>query len=119
MQKTTQIVLTKLSVKTGEDQDEKISIDCFGELLGQAWSYKRGLSDKVSNPAIDEIYRTALSAGAIGGKLLGAGGGGFILFFVRPQNQSQVLKALKGLVHVPFSFDSSGSKVVLYQPDGL
>jgi D-glycero-alpha-D-manno-heptose-7-phosphate kinase len=99
--------------------DDKRSLDEFGELLHEAWLAKRSLSDKVSNAAIDEVYSAALDAGAIGGKILGAGGGGFLLVFARPENQPKVLKALDKLVHVPFKFENSGSSVVLYQPNGL
>lgn len=98
---------------------EKNSIDDFGWLLDEAWSNKRALSDQVSNPQIDAIYERAKASGAIGGKLLGAGGGGFMLLFVPPARQDEVKSALSELVHVPFGFDNSGSRVVLYQPDGF
>jgi D-glycero-alpha-D-manno-heptose-7-phosphate kinase len=91
----------------------------FGNLLAESWKRKRSLSSKVSSPIIDEIYDRALRAGALGGKLLGAGGGGFMLLFVKPCDQPLVRKALKDLVNVPFNFESSGTKVVLYRPDGL
>jgi D-glycero-alpha-D-manno-heptose-7-phosphate kinase len=94
-------------------------IDEFGKLLDQSWKYKRSLSERVSTPEIDHIYNQALLAGAIGGKILGAGGGGFMLLFVKPENQMAVRERLKKLVHVPFKFDSSGSRVVVYQPNGL
>jgi D-glycero-alpha-D-manno-heptose-7-phosphate kinase len=81
--------------------------------------YKRQLSDQVSNSEIDNIYETARGAGAIGGKLLGAGGGGFFLLFVPPARQQEVREKLSRLIHVPFSFESTGSRVVLYQPSGL
>ena len=96
-----------------------ISIDEFGKLLDSSWKFKRSLSDQVSTPEIDEIYNTAMNAGAIGGKILGAGGGGFILFFAKPEVQPTIRESLKKLVHVPFNFDNSGSRVVLYQPNGL
>jgi D-glycero-alpha-D-manno-heptose-7-phosphate kinase len=98
---------------------EQNSIDDFGLLLDEAWSNKRALSDQVSNPQIDAIYERAKASGAIGGKLLGAGGGGFMLLFVPPTRQDEVKSALSELVHVPFGFDNSGSRVVLYQPDGF
>jgi D-glycero-alpha-D-manno-heptose-7-phosphate kinase len=91
----------------------------FGKLLGDAWKHKRSLSDKVSNQEIDDIYASAMDAGALGGKLLGAGGGGFLLLFATQDKQAQIRERLKKLVHVPFQFDHSGSRVVLYQPDGL
>lgn len=109
-----------------EMADEAISIlqgdgelDEFGSLLDMGWQYKKSLSDRVSTFEIDQIYDAAREAGALGGKLLGAGGGGFMLFFVRPENQPRVLERLKQLIHVPFKFESSGSRVVLYQPNGL
>jgi D-glycero-alpha-D-manno-heptose-7-phosphate kinase len=77
------------------------------------------MSDQVSNPALDQIYDAARDAGAIGGKLLGAGGGGFMLLFARPEHQARIRETLKHLVHVPFSFEDSGSRVMLYQPNGL
>ncbi len=75
---------------------------------------KKGLTDIISNGEIDNIYDTALDAGAIGGKLCGAGGGGFILFYVPPENQQRVKEKLKGLLHVPFLFESLGSQVIMY-----
>lgn len=91
----------------------------FGHLMDQAWSLKRELSDRVSTPEIDRIYEDAREAGALGGKLLGAGGGGFMLLFVPPERQARVRETLSDLVHVPFGFENGGSRVVLYQPDGL
>jgi D-glycero-alpha-D-manno-heptose-7-phosphate kinase len=100
-------------------QNIKIPIHEFGKLLHQSWLYKRSLSDKVSTPEIDSLYDEAMRAGATGGKLLGAGGGGFLLLFVKPSLQSQVRERLKHLIHVPFEFEDTGSRVVLYQPNGL
>jgi D-glycero-alpha-D-manno-heptose-7-phosphate kinase len=91
----------------------------FGRLLGEAWARKRALSDRVSNPVVDRVYEAARTAGATGGKLLGAGGGGFMLLFVTPEQRPRVLAALEKLVVVPFKFEMSGSRIVLYQPDGL
>ncbi|PLW77253.1 kinase [Cohaesibacter celericrescens] len=95
------------------------SLDEFGTLLNHSWHYKRRLSDRVSNAAIDELYATAIKAGALGGKILGAGGGGFLLMFARPEEQPKVREALRNLVQVPFKFENSGSSVVLYQPNGF
>ncbi len=113
-------------VRMREMTDEGIALlqgegplDAFGELLDQAWKYKRRLSDKVSTAEIDRMYDDARGAGAIGGKLLGAGGGGFMLLFARPEHQARVRERLGRLVHVPFRFEQSGSRVVLYQPNGL
>lgn len=100
-------------------QSKIAPIEEFGHLLHQSWMYKRQLSDKVSTSEIDGIYDAARKSGAIGGKLLGAGGGGFFLLFVRPERQPEVREKLSRLIHVPFSFESVGSRVVLYQPSGL
>lgn len=88
----------------------------FGRLLHESWILKRSLSAKVSTSKIDEIYEIARSAGATGGKLLGAGGGGFMLFFVKPECRQSVKQKLHGLVEVPFSFENYGSHVVFYNP---
>lgn len=99
--------------------NENESIDSFGKLLDASWRYKRSLSDLVSTPEIDSIYQAAIDAGAIGGKILGAGGGGFLLIFAKPERQAAIRDRLKKLIHVPFDFEDSGSRVVLYQPGGL
>lgn len=100
-------------------QDVRVPIDEFGKLLDQAWQYKRTLSERVTTPEIDHIYEQAMQAGSIGGKLLGAGGGGFLLLFAKPSKQEEIRRRLKNLIHVPFRFEDSGSRVVLYQPNGL
>jgi D-glycero-alpha-D-manno-heptose-7-phosphate kinase len=97
-------------------KDER-PLDDFGKLLDEAWQIKRGLSSQVSNAFIDGIYASARTAGALGGKLLGAGGGGFILFFVQPELQARVRERLKHLLHVPFRFESLGSQVIYYAPE--
>jgi len=94
-------------------------IEQFGQLLHDGWMLKKELSTKVSTAEVDALYAAARDAGAIGGKLLGAGGGGFLLLFVQPERQARVKERLKHLVHVPFGFDEAGSRVVLYQPNGL
>lgn len=88
----------------------------FGHLLHSAWVHKRGMSNEVSNAGIDALYEKALRAGAIGGKLLGAGGGGFMLLFAAPEQQAAVRAALSDLIYVPFKFENSGSHVIYYQP---
>ena len=88
----------------------------FGRLLNETWLLKRKLSSKITSKDIDELYAAALGHGAIGGKLLGAGGGGFILFYVEPEHQERVKKALHQYLHVPFRFDFSGSEIIVYQP---
>ena len=99
--------------------DKNIPIEEFGKLLDESWQFKKNLSDKVSSPEIDEIYSIARKAGAIGGKILGAGGGGFMLLFAKPEKHAEIRAALSNLVHVAFNFDDAGSRVALYQPNGL
>ncbi len=88
----------------------------FGELLHEAWQTKRSLSASVSNDHIEDIYAAARAAGASGGKVLGAGGGGFMVFFAPPAKQAAVRASLRGLIHVPFHFESSGSQIVFFDP---
>jgi D-glycero-alpha-D-manno-heptose-7-phosphate kinase len=87
-------------------------LTAFGELLHESWLAKRALSDKVSNARVDGLFAESRKAGAIGGKLLGAGGGGFILLFVPPEKQARVRKALSRLIEVPFEFEFSGSQII-------
>ena len=86
----------------------------FGRLLHEAWLAKRALSDKISNEQVDTAYEAARSAGALGGKLLGAGGGGFLLVFAPPSKHAKIKKQLNRLIHVPFKFEFSGSQVIFY-----
>lgn len=104
--------------------DESVSIissnqdiTTFGELLHEAWQAKRSLSAKVSNSEVDDIYERAIAAGAIGGKLTGAGGGGFMLLFVPPDKQANVKQKLAQLIHVPFKFEFSGSQIIFFDPE--
>jgi D-glycero-alpha-D-manno-heptose-7-phosphate kinase len=92
-------------------------LDDFGKLLHQGWQLKRSLTDKISSPYTDFLYETAVKAGATGGKLLGAGGGGFILFFVKPELQDAVRKALGNLLYVPFRFENQGSQIIFYESE--
>lgn len=89
-------------------------LEDFGRLMHESWMLKRSLTDKVSSLYIDYIYDTAIKSGAAGGKILGAGGGGFMLFLVRPELQERVKKSLYGLLHVPFRFESTGSKIIYH-----
>ncbi len=99
--------------------NERTPISELGQLLHQSWLLKRELADSVSNPRIDEIYEAGRAAGAIGGKLLGAGGGGFMAFIVEPEKAEAVRARLQNLIHVTFGIDNEGSKIVLYSPDGF
>lgn len=93
------------------------SLDDFGRLLHETWQLKRGLTSKISTTSIDEIYEAGRSAGALGGKLLGAGGGGFMLFYVPPERREALRMRLKKLLCVPFGFSKRGSEVVVYEPE--
>jgi D-glycero-alpha-D-manno-heptose-7-phosphate kinase len=89
----------------------------FGRLLNETWKLKRSLTNKISTSEADEIYSIALKNGALGGKLLGAGGGGFMLIFAPPENHSKIRQALSKFLHVPFKFDTTGSQIVYYSPE--
>jgi D-glycero-alpha-D-manno-heptose-7-phosphate kinase len=89
----------------------------FGELLNEAWQAKRSLSSSVSNPEVDDLFELAMSAGAIGGKLTGAGGGGFLLLFVPPEHQERVRLKLNRLIHVPIKFESLGSQIIFFDQE--
>ena len=93
------------------------SLDEFGRLLDEGWQLKRSLTGKISSASIDEIYQAGLEAGALGGKLLGAGGGGFMLFFVPPERRKALRARLSKLLCVPFAFSNKGSDVVVYEPE--
>jgi D-glycero-alpha-D-manno-heptose-7-phosphate kinase len=93
------------------------SLDEFGHLLHESWQVKRTLTGNITNTNLDEIYEAGRSAGALGGKLLGAGGGGFMLFFVPPERRKMLRMRLKNLLCVPFGFSNRGSHVVVYEPE--
>lgn len=95
----------------------KCDLKEFGNLLDYTWKLKRGITDKISTDSIDALYKAALNVGAIGGKLLGAGGGGFLLFYVEPDCQEQVRETLKDLLYVPFKFETGGTQVIHYTPE--
>lgn len=115
LRKMQEMVPASINILTDMDK----SLDEFGFLLNEAWEYKKSLSSKVSNSDIDEIYKNAIGSGAIGGKLLGAGGGGFILFYAPKEKHEAIKQKLGHLIHVPFRFENAGSTVALYQPNGL
>ncbi|MFA6354722.1 MAG: kinase [Candidatus Paceibacterota bacterium] len=111
-QKAKELKIMYSMVNTAEELLEKRDFDGFGKLLHENWKIKRTLSSQISNNAIDEIYELGKSAGALGGKLLGAGAGGFILFFVKPEHQERVKAALSKLLYVPIKFEKEGSQII-------
>jgi D-glycero-alpha-D-manno-heptose-7-phosphate kinase len=118
--------LTRELTTIREMVDEAQSILCstrditdFGRLLHEGWMVKRSLTGKIATAEVDRIYETARRAGAIGGKLMGAGGGGFMLLFAPPDAQPAIRQALSGFLQVPFEFEREGSQIIVYQPDRL
>ena len=104
-----------------DDAEEVLTSKCdlneFGRLLDYTWKLKRGITSKVSTDSIDAVYEKAIKAGATGGKLLGAGGGGFLLFYVEPEKQKRVHEVLKDFLYVPFEFETGGTRVIHYTPE--
>lgn len=115
IRRMTEMVDEGLAILTGPGRP----ISQLGTLLHQSWMLKRELADDVTTAHVDEIYDAARAAGASGGKLLGAGGGGFMLFIVPPDKKAAVRQRLSSLIHVAFGIDTSGSKIVVFEPDGL
>ena len=105
------------------DEAEKIltdktrNMDDFGRLLDHTWKLKRQIGTAVSTDTIDELYAKGLEAGALGGKLLGAGGGGFLVFYVQPEKQEAVYRAMRNLMHIPFEFEDGGTRIIHYTPE--
>lgn len=105
------------------DESEKIltsktdDLAEFGKLLDYTWKLKRGITKAISNDSIDALYKKAIDEGAVGGKLLGAGGGGFMLFYVEEDKQEKVKEALKQLLYVPFEFETGGTRIMYYRPE--
>ena len=91
-------------------------INEFGKLLHESWQLKRNLSGKITNATIDALYKTALKSGAVGGKLLGAGGGGFMLLFAPPERQKIIKEKLRKFLDVNFAFEEEGSRIIYYNP---
>lgn len=97
--------------------DKQIDLDEFGRLLDHTWKLKRQTGSAVSTNSIDELYAKGMAAGALGGKLLGAGGGGFLVFYVQPEYQDSVRWAMRDLMHIPFEFEDGGTRVIHYTPE--
>ncbi len=97
--------------------DKHSDLDEFGRLLDHTWRLKRQTGGAITTDGIDALYEQGIKAGAIGGKLLGAGGGGFLVFYVRPEQQDSVKEAMKDLLYVPFSFEEGGTQIVHYSPE--
>ena len=97
--------------------DDKSDLDDFGRLLDTTWRLKRQTGGKISNGSIDALYERGIKAGALGGKLLGAGGGGFLVFYVQPEKQNAVSEAMKDLLYVPFAFENGGTQILYYAPE--
>ena len=91
----------------------------LGQLMHVGWKLKRELAEGITTPEIDKIYNAGIEAGAIGGKLLGAGGGGFMLFIVEPENQIAVRNRLNEFIHVDFNLESDGSKIIVFDPNDI
>ena len=104
-------------VYEGEKALIKGELNEFGKLLNETWIVKKSLSRSISNPVIDEIYDFAIQNGALGGKLLGAGGGGFLLFYVPYSRQKNILKHFRKLITVPFNFTKDGSTIMFKNVD--
>ncbi|WP_251496227.1 kinase [Otoolea muris] len=98
--------------------DKYKSLDEFGRLLDYTWRLKRQSGSKISTDDIDVLYKRGISSGALGGKLLGAGGGGFIVFYVDEEHKESVMKAMEGILYIPFKFETEGTSVIHYTPEG-
>lgn len=97
--------------------DKESDLDDFGRMLDYTWKLKRQTGPAVSTNSIDELYEKAMVAGALGGKLLGAGGGGFLVFYVKPDYQDSVRRAMRNLLYIPFKFEDGGTRVIYYRPE--
>ena len=97
--------------------DKNADLDDFGRMLDHTWKLKRQTGSAVSTNSIDELYEKGMAAGALGGKLLGAGGGGFLVFYVQPDRQDSVRWAMRDLMHIPFEFEDGGTRVIHYTPE--
>ena len=97
--------------------DKHADLDDFGRLLDYTWKLKRQTGSAISTDGIDALYAKGIAAGALGGKLLGAGGGGFLIFYVQPERRASVMEAMKDLLYVPFEFENGGTRVIYYSPE--
>lgn len=97
--------------------DELYDLDDFGRLLNRTWELKRQTGSAIATQEIDRLYAKGMKAGALGGKLLGAGGGGFLVFYVQPHRQKAVKEALRDLLYIPFCFEDSGTRVIHFTPE--
>lgn len=130
IQKTNQVTAAQKTAQLKEmlslvDEAERVLVDSsadldeFGRLLDHTWKLKRQTGSKVSTNDIDILYEKAMQAGALGGKLLGAGGGGFLIFYVQPNYQNSVRWAMRDLMHIPFAFENGGTRVIHYTPESF
>lgn len=115
--KTKELLEIKSLVNTAQDYLINNNLSEFGKLLDYTWKLKRSITNNISSNTIDQIYNLAINSGALGGKLLGAGGGGFILFYVEPELQAKVKEALKDLLYVPFNFEDTGTRIMYYNEE--
>lgn len=113
LQKMYELVDEAEEVLTNKDRD----LDDFGRLLDVTWKLKKGTGSSISTESIDDLYEKGMNAGALGGKLLGAGGGGFLVFYVQPEKQGAVKEAMKDLLYIPFKFEDGGTRVIHYNPE--
>ena len=97
--------------------DKNADLDDFGRMLDHTWKLKRQTGAAVSTNSIDELYAKGIAAGALGGKLLGAGGGGFLVFYVQPGKRDSVYNAMRDLLYIPFAFEDAGTRVIHYTPE--
>lgn len=97
--------------------DDTTDLDEFGYLLDHTWQLKKQTGSAVSTGDIDALYDRGIKAGALGGKLLGAGGGGFLVFYVQPEYKAQLKKAMSDLLYIPFRFENSGTRVIYYEEE--
>lgn len=99
-------------------ENKYCDLDDFGRLLDKTWRLKRQTGGAITTDSIDGLYKRGIEAGALGGKLLGAGGGGFLIFYVQPQKREMFMEAMKDLLYIPFRFEDGGTQVIHYTPEG-